>query len=237
MRVISCFISSILLLGILFSTPTLQAQKISKSEAQVQITITDGNKIPQRNTKIIFRQKGAAMKKSVTSDTAGKATIILPQGKTFSVAAHKYGKNFNFPKPLKIPEVDGPLKFRFDMSLVIDTVYKDKFTLKNVYFDLDKATLKEKSHSRLNKLVNKLKENPSMVIEIAGHTDNQGSKQYNLRLSQRRANTVRQYIINKGINSNRVKAKGYGEAQPIADNSTKKGRAKNRRTEVRIIKK
>jgi len=75
-----------------------------------------------------------------------------------------------------------------------------------------------------------------MVIEISGHTDDVGDDALNLELSQKRAESVRNYLIKNGIASNRVTAKGYGETQPIADNSTPEGKAKNRRTEVKILK-
>ena len=75
-----------------------------------------------------------------------------------------------------------------------------------------------------------------MVIEIGGHTDNTGKHAINMKLSQARANTVRNYLIKKGISPDRVKAKGYGDTQPVAPNDTEEGRKQNRRTEVNIIK-
>ena len=75
-----------------------------------------------------------------------------------------------------------------------------------------------------------------MEIEIAGHTDNVGTIESNIKLSKERANSVRNYLIKKGISAKRVIAKGYGETQAVADNLTPQGRKKNRRTEVRIIK-
>jgi len=88
----------------------------------------------------------------------------------------------------------------------------------------------------LNDLVEVMKLKPAMVIEIGGHTDNTGSKEINLKLSQGRADAVRNYLIQKGIPATRVTAKGYGDTQPVADNSTDEGRTKNRRTEVTVIK-
>ena len=76
----------------------------------------------------------------------------------------------------------------------------------------------------------------SMVVEIAGHTDNVGNKDANQKLSEDRANSVRNYLIKKGITTERILAKGYGDTQPVADNSTDAGKQKNRRTEVRTIK-
>jgi outer membrane protein OmpA-like peptidoglycan-associated protein len=80
-----------------------------------------------------------------------------------------------------------------------------------------------------------LRENPTLVVEIGGHTDNIGATSDNLSLSKRRAETVVQYLIQQGIPKNRLQAKGYGSAQPIAENNTAEGRAKNRRSEMKIL--
>jgi outer membrane protein OmpA-like peptidoglycan-associated protein len=77
---------------------------------------------------------------------------------------------------------------------------------------------------------------PNYVIEIGGHTDNVGKDESNITLSQNRANAIKQYLVKKGINADRIIAKGYGESQPIATNDTDEGRQKNRRTEIKIIK-
>ena len=80
-----------------------------------------------------------------------------------------------------------------------------------------------------------MEDNPSMVIEIGGHTDNVGSEALNQQLSQKRAQAVVDYMILAGLDASRLRAKGYGESVPIADNSTNEGRAKNRRTEFEIV--
>lgn len=81
-----------------------------------------------------------------------------------------------------------------------------------------------------------LTDNPDVSIEISAHTDSKGSDEYNLQLSQKRAESVVQYLINKGINPERLIAKGYGESMPVADNETEEGRALNRRVEMKILK-
>ena len=109
------------------------------------------------------------------------------------------------------------------------------YTLDNVHFDVAKATLRPDSFSELEELVTYLKNKTDISIEIAGHTDNVGKDADNLRLSQQRADSIREYIIKKGIESKRVSAKGYGASEPIAPNDTDKGRQSNRRTEVHIL--
>lgn len=100
-----------------------------------------------------------------------------------------------------------------------------------IFFDFDKATLQSSSYPELNRAVALMKANPSMEVEIAGYTDAQGTDAYNKDLSQRRANTVRDYLVRQGIESSRVTAMGYGEANPVATNDTDDGRAENRRVE------
>lgn len=108
--------------------------------------------------------------------------------------------------------------------------------LKNIYFDFDKTTLKKESFPELNKVVEFLKVNPNIEIEIAGHTDNKGSDDYNINLSQGRSQSVVDYIVSQGIDSWRLGAHGYGEGKPIDTNDTDAGRAVNRRVEFTVLK-
>jgi outer membrane protein OmpA-like peptidoglycan-associated protein len=112
----------------------------------------------------------------------------------------------------------------------------DITVLKGVNFDNDKATLRADALPILDESVAILKKYPTLKVEIAGHTDSKASEKYNLDLSQRRANSVIDYFVSKGIEAARLTAKGYGEANPIADNKTAEGRAENRRVEMRIVK-
>ncbi len=107
--------------------------------------------------------------------------------------------------------------------------------LKNVFFETGRSDLRVDSQRELNKLAFALAENKDLTIEVAGHTDNVGHPNDNLTLSKNRARTVRNYLVGKGISSNRLRAKGYGEAKPVAPNETDAGRAQNRRTEFTIL--
>lgn len=108
-------------------------------------------------------------------------------------------------------------------------------TLNNVFFDFDKTELKPESFVELDKLVSYLQQN-TIRIEVGGHTDNQGSDEYNDRLSENRAKAVYDYLVQKGIPANRLQYKGYGMRVPVADNATEEGRSANRRTEFKIIR-
>ncbi|MCI0751128.1 MAG: OmpA family protein [Flammeovirgaceae bacterium] len=108
--------------------------------------------------------------------------------------------------------------------------------LKNIYFDFDKTTLKPISFVELNKVVEFLNANPTVEIEIEGHTDSKGSDDYNLNLSQGRSQAVVDYMISQGIDPLRLKAHGFGETKPIDTNDTEDGRANNRRVEFTVVK-
>jgi outer membrane protein OmpA-like peptidoglycan-associated protein len=107
--------------------------------------------------------------------------------------------------------------------------------LNNVFFDHDKSELRKESFDELNKLTNFLNDHPLVRIELGGHTDSTGTEEHNIRLSLERAGSVKQYLINKGINPLRIKAVGYGSSVPIADNLQEEGRALNRRTELKLV--
>jgi outer membrane protein OmpA-like peptidoglycan-associated protein len=110
----------------------------------------------------------------------------------------------------------------------------EKLRLPIVHFDFDKYNIKKLYVPDLDQHVAFLSANPSSPVTVEGHTDYIGSDQYNQRLSERRANSVRKYLIEKGIASSRIRVVGYGEQRPIADNKTKEGRAINRRAEFEV---
>jgi outer membrane protein OmpA-like peptidoglycan-associated protein len=108
--------------------------------------------------------------------------------------------------------------------------------LEGVNFDFDKSDIRPEDHAKLDQDVATLKEWGDIKVEVAGHTCNIGTDDYNLGLSQRRAESVRNYLIDKGIPADRLTAKGYGESQPVADNATNEGRIQNRRVELVPLK-
>ena len=110
-----------------------------------------------------------------------------------------------------------------------------KMVIDNILFDTGKATLLPESYAALNKLVNLLRENPKVKIEVSGHTDNTGSASTNKTLSRNRALSVRNYLTSQGIAGERVEYEGYGFDRPIESNNTAEGRAANRRVEIEIL--
>jgi outer membrane protein OmpA-like peptidoglycan-associated protein len=105
-----------------------------------------------------------------------------------------------------------------------------------VFFDFDKWDLRKESFVELDRVVTLLADNPAIEIELAAHTDSKGSDDYNYKLSDNRARSVRNYLISKGIAASRLRSQGYGETKPLASNETDDGRQLNRRVEFTILK-
>ncbi len=136
-----------------------------------------------------------------------------------------------------IREVEVPVEV---IKVVHDTVIvkpEPNWVLVGVNFEFDKATLLPEAYPILEHAYETLKEHPEMKVEIQGHTDSKGSDTYNQKLSEKRAKTVSDYLIEEGIDPERLITVGYGEEKPIADNSTDQGRAFNRRIEFRVLNK
>lgn len=129
-----------------------------------------------------------------------------------------------------------------DTIMVMDRIELNKiFVLENIYFDFDKSDITTQAATELNKLVDILKDNAAIKIEMGSHTDSVGTQDYNIQLSQRRAESTVRYLVNNGISQQRLTAKGYGETKPVARNTNPDGsdnpvgRARNRRTEFKIV--
>ena len=126
----------------------------------------------------------------------------------------------------------------FEKNLILEKIILNKsIVLENIYYDLDRANIRDDAALELNKLVRILIDNPKISIELSSHTDDRATVEYNLDLSQRRAESAVNYIISKGINKNRLIAKGYGESELIIKNaSSEEDHQINRRTEFKVIK-
>ncbi|HSV68501.1 MAG TPA: OmpA family protein [Methylibium sp.] len=105
----------------------------------------------------------------------------------------------------------------------------------DAFFDVDKAILKPEAKAKLDDLASKIGGMNLEVVIAVGHTDSDGGDAYNQKLSERRADAVKAYLVSKGIEQNRIYTEGKGEKQPVADNKTKEGKAKNRRTEIEVV--
>jgi outer membrane protein OmpA-like peptidoglycan-associated protein len=126
----------------------------------------------------------------------------------------------------------------FDILALLQPIeVGNKVVLKNIFFDTNKWDIKDESKPELKKLIDFLELNPTVKIEVSGHTDNVGTAQSNQVLSENRAKSVYQYLLGSGVQADRLVYKGYGEIQPIAPNDNDENRSKNRRTEFKIVTK
>ncbi|MFP4018535.1 MAG: OmpA family protein, partial [Bacteroidales bacterium] len=136
-----------------------------------------------------------------------------------------------------------PNKMEAENDTISKDFYLDKMevgktmVLKNIYFETNSAKLKSESYPELERVANLLKENPSIKLEISGHTDNVGSYVANKKLSEDRAESVVDYLIGQGVDRDRLKYVGHSFTKPVASNDTPEGRQKNRRVEFEILEK
>lgn len=179
---------------------------------------------------------------ATTNPTTGEYKIVLPKGKKYSMRAVATdfiaeGENID----LTDSTADGMSKDFSDIgnrSLKLIPIEEGQIVrLNNIFFATGKSALTSESYPELNRIANTLIENKTLSIELGGHTDNVGGDEFNLKLSQDRADSVQEYLIGKGIEPDRVASKGYGETVPVAKNDTPEGQRLNRRVEFKILKK
>lgn len=169
----------------------------------------------------------------VQTDEAGNYLITLPVGKDYAFNVNRRGYLFyseNFP----MDRNNADSVFNIDIALQ-PLEANATIVLKNIFFETKVFELKTESTTELDKVVQLLKDNPTLKIEISGHTDNIGKPEDNLKLSENRAQSVVKYLASKGIKIERLIAKGYGAVQPLATNNTEEGRSQNRRTELKVL--
>ncbi|NPA44981.1 MAG: OmpA family protein [Chlorobi bacterium] len=189
----------------------------------------------EANIKITDNELDKQVLTAKSNSETGKYLVSLPSGKNYGMSVKKDGflffsENFNIPKSETYQEIIKNIKL-FPIQKNV------KVVLRNIFFDFDKATLRKESYPELKTLINLLRKNPEIKIEISGHTDNKGSHEYNAKLSQARAKAVVDYLISKGINSERLTYRGASWDEPIDTNATEQGRQNNRRVEFKIIDK
>ena len=182
---------------------------------------------------IVNLDNGSTVSRSFTDNLNGEFLSVLIAGNKYAVNISSKGYFF-YSSNIDLSNEEFYRQTE-DEFLLMKIKQGLEFALNNIYFETNKWELKSESFFELNKLLKILKKNPDLKIEIQGHTDNTGDKVYNLELSEKRAKSVADYLIEKGINSNRLKTIGYGDSRPVAENSSEKGRALNRRTVVRVL--
>jgi outer membrane protein OmpA-like peptidoglycan-associated protein len=169
------------------------------------------------------------------SDTTGSYTVSLPEPMAYAIEINASGYLY-YLDILDYSSVSGDEKLDKDFFLKKVEV-GTKVVLDNIYFQTGKAILRPESEEALNQVLRFLENNPSMRLEISGHTDNTGSLRINQKLSRDRASAVVNYLVGKGIPQEMLESKGYADTQPVAENSTVEGRTKNRRVEFKVLSK
>ncbi len=163
----------------------------------------------------------------------GEYKIALPVGKKYGFSASSegfYSINENIDLTTNITENE----IKKDIMMV-PIVIGESIKINNIFFEFGKYELLPDSYPELNRLLKLMQEKPTLKIQIEGHTDNVGSDKANIELSQNRANSVYNYLVEKGIDANRIKVFGYGKSKPIANNQTDEGRQRNRRVEFVVL--
>ncbi|HVU56377.1 MAG TPA: OmpA family protein [Puia sp.] len=167
------------------------------------------------------------------TDETGNYLITLPKGKDYAFNVNRKGYLF-FSENFPLSQLKEDTAYNIDIPL--QPIEADAaIVLRNIFFDPNKYELKPESQVELDKVVQLLKENPTLKIQINGHTDNSGKTADNVTLSGNRARSVVAYLTAKGIDPGRLSSKGWGDTQPVATNATPEGRAQNRRTELKVI--
>lgn len=170
------------------------------------------------------------------SDIKGNFLLTLTLGKNYMINVQQKGYLF-YSDNFSLSDIPASFEKPFILDIPLVPIDTGAITeLKNVFFDVNKWELKPESKAELNKLILFLKQNPSVKIELSGHTDNSGDKKFNQTLSTNRAKSVYDYLIQQGqIDPKRLRYKGYGDSKPKVPNDTPENKAKNRRTEFKII--
>ncbi len=166
------------------------------------------------------------------SSKSGYFFTVLPANSDYALNIEKKGFLF-YSKNFSLTAESAERAFELEVQLVPISAGQ-KVELENVFFDFNSFEIDQKSNVELLSVVHFLQDNPSVTISIEGHTDSEGDSNYNKRLSNNRAKAVYGFLIDQGIDASRLSYVGLGDTQPIADNDSEAGRAKNRRTEIRI---
>ncbi|MCE3280056.1 MAG: hypothetical protein K0S44_2247 [Bacteroidetes bacterium] len=221
-------IASLLLLSVLCSTA--QTLEPTETDALINVIVVDKSQKFLEGEKVTFVSQTTKKAYSGVTKADGKFDVLGPEGESYNVLFSAFGENKDY-NVLKVPAMEGTVTFEYKLIINPPKMY----TLDNVFFDTGKSTLKTESFKELNELAEYMLLKKSLKVEIAGHTDNVGNKDANQKLSEDRAKSVKAYLVKKGIQADRVVAKGYGDTQPVSDNDSDAGKQKNRRTEVRSM--
>lgn len=215
---------------------------LKKQESKEVVTVLRGKVIDantgdalQAELKLVDNTSNRVLARVQTDPSSGDFELVIPHGGNFGVSTRKEGYlfnslNFELPEFQEFQEIDTHILMRRAEA-------GSKIILKNIFFDFGRSDLRTESLAELDRILELLEDNPNLIVQINGHTDNVGNSLANKILSRKRAESVVGYLISRGIASERLSAKGYGEEQPLVSNDDEiDGREINRRTEIEIIR-
>jgi outer membrane protein OmpA-like peptidoglycan-associated protein/Tol biopolymer transport system component len=219
-----------------FIDPMVQASRDKKVVTILKGKVIDENTATPLGATIslVDNETKKVLAKITTDPANGDFELIIPHGGNYGVATEKIGYlfnsiNFNLPKFAEFQEIDTHI-------IMVKAETGSKVILKNIFFDVGKSDLKSESLAEVEKIQALLVANPSLKVQINGHTDNTGNAASNKALSLKRATAVVDYLSTHGVDASRLSAKGYGSERPIVSNDDETGgREINRRTEIEIL--
>lgn len=204
---------------------------------QYEVTVMDSESKSLVEAKVKLTKVTDNSVSGYKAEAAGKYVFAVksPDTEEYNLSVESDGYAFQNI----VVEIRGASEFERSGSITVMMKKLEVGTvhvLRNIYFDYGKATFKEGAYNELNKLENMLKQNERIKVEISGHTDNVSSAAFNKKLSNKRANAVKDFLVSKGIDTRRITAVGYGEEKPLASNDDEKdGRELNRRVEFKVL--
>ncbi|WP_229599764.1 OmpA family protein [Runella slithyformis] len=216
-----------------FRLPTELQQKFNAANyLKGLVTDARSGKSVKANIELIDLKTGKVVQRFSTDTESGNYLTTLPNGSEWGLYVNAAGY---FYKSLSFDYTQKNKAEGLQLDIKLEPMNINSFgVLSNIYFETGKADLQDKSRTELNKLIDELKLQPTLRIEIAGHTDDVGDSKQNQILSQKRAQSVVDYLISAGVPRERIRAIGFGESKPIAPNTSEENRQLNRRIEWRI---
>ncbi|HZV70592.1 MAG TPA: OmpA family protein [Saprospiraceae bacterium] len=208
----------------------LPPEYLSSPMQALEVLVTDAEtKLPLHARLEVFEVTGHdTIRNSQWADDHGMITMALDRNKSYGLIAS--AEEYLMHSVHLQADTASRRKMHIELNRISSAIDKT-VVLENIFFSTGSAALLPESGAELNKLYQTLLTNPGMNIELRGHTDNVGSDESNMQLSEARAKSVYQYLVDRGINASRLSFKGFGETQPVAGNETEDGRRQNRRTE------
>ena len=204
----------------------------TETEAAVRLFVVNPDAGPIPGVVVKMTSPGGGVYYTRPTDSLGYAEVLVPIGQRYEMEYLSLGRR-NTTAAVEIPaQANYDVRLTLRYRQYVPPEEEPEFVLDGVEFDTNRATLRPESFPRLDRVVEYLQHKPDSRIRIEGHTDNVGNPRANQRLSQRRAQAVKDYLVSRGIDGSRIEAIGHGDTQPVASNDTEEGRQQNRRIEA-----